>query len=346
MRRLHQVTAIMPEYFLSSQAIYLQKALSFRHRIFQISRCRCNNINHLRQKIGVYCRTWVHSYLNEIKAYCRRYFIPFFGRLNVRDIRAAHLEDFKAQLPPHLSSKTIYNIMGVLKKLFQDAYRRNDIPAPLRFPKVPLTEPTTKFLWPEEQEAILGQVQEPVYRIYYLFLMKQGCRPSEARALRWENIDLKNNLVTIASSFDRGHYRPFTKEREVRYLPLHPQVKEALVQLPRHLSGYVFVNRLGRVLSARRVDAVWKTAAAAAGIEATCYEGTRHSFASQAINRGVSQRKVGDFMGHRWEASTRRYAKMHAESLREVWGGEVCPQSVPEDKITKAKILKIQHKKR
>jgi len=59
MRRLHQVTAIMPEYFLSNQANYLQKALSFRHRIFQISRCRCNNINHLRQKIGVYCRTWV-----------------------------------------------------------------------------------------------------------------------------------------------------------------------------------------------------------------------------------------------------------------------------------------------
>jgi site-specific recombinase XerD len=132
----------------------------------------------------------------------------------------------------------------------------------------------------------------------------------------------------------------------VHYLPLHPQVKEALLQLPRHLSGYVFVNRLGRVLSARRVDAVWKTAAAAAGIEATCYEGTRHSFASQAINRGVSQRKVGDFMGHRWEASTRRYAKMQAESLREVWGGEVCPQSVPEDKATKAKVLKIRPKKR
>jgi site-specific recombinase XerD len=160
------------------------------------------------------------------------------------------------------------------------------------------------------------------------------------------DIDLKNDLVTIAASFDRGHYRSFTKEREVRYLPLHPQVKEAMLQLPRHLSGYVFINRLGRVLSARRVDAVWKMAAAAADIKVTCYEGTRHSFASQAINRGVSQRKVGDFMGHRWEASTRRYAKMQSDSLREVWGGEVCPQSVPEGKSIKAKILKIRHKKR
>jgi len=51
-------------------------------------------------------------------------------------------------------------------------------------------------------------------------------------------------------------------------------------------------------------------------------------------------------MGHRWEASTRRYAKMQSDSLREVWGGEVCPQSVPEGKTTKAKVLKIRHKKR
>ena len=59
MRRLHQVTAIMPVYRLYCQEIYFIKALSFRHRIFQIAICRCNNINHLRQKIGVYCRSWV-----------------------------------------------------------------------------------------------------------------------------------------------------------------------------------------------------------------------------------------------------------------------------------------------
>ncbi len=132
-----------------------------------------------------------HSYFNEVKAYSRRYFLPFFGSLSIRDIREAHLEDFKAQLPPRLSAKTIYNIMGVLRKLFQDAYRRKDILVPLRFPRIPLTEPTTRFLWPEEQEAILAQVKDQGYRTFYLFLMKQGCRPGEARALRWENVDLK-----------------------------------------------------------------------------------------------------------------------------------------------------------
>ena len=60
--------------------------------------------------------------------------------------------------------------------------------------------------------------------------------------------------------------------------------------------------------------------AAKAGVNATRYEVTRHSLASQAINRGVCERLVGDMLGHKNSKSTRRYAKMKAESLKQVWG--------------------------
>lgn len=49
-------------------------------------------------------------------------------------------------------------------------------------------------------------------------------------------------------------------------------------------------------------------------------EGTRHSLASQAINKGVSERLIGEMLGHRTSASTRRYAKVRAEALKGVWG--------------------------
>jgi len=64
-------------------------------------------------------------------------------------------------------------------------------------------------------------------------------------------------------------YRPRIKEWEKRYLPLHPEVKKALLQLPRHLAGFVFLNRFGRPLSSRRVEEVWRRAAQTAGINAT-----------------------------------------------------------------------------
>jgi len=281
------------------------------------------------------------SYIKEIKAYVRRHYQSFFGKMSIREIREAHIEDFKNQLPEHLSPKTVSNILGVLHKLLQDAYRRRDILAMPTFPKVPMDEPLTRFLWPEEQEQVLVQVKEPVYRVFYLFLMKQGCRPGEARALRWEDVNLKTDMVVIGAAFDRGVYRPRTKEREKRYLPLHPEVKKALQQLPRQLAGFVFINRFGRPLSSRRVEEVWRRAAQSAGINATCYEGTRHSFATQALGRGVHQRKIGAFMGHRRQESTARYAKVAAEFLKEVLD---CPQTVPGAEDDKVNMLKNKKK--
>lgn len=116
--------------------------------------------------------------------------------------------------------------------------------------------------------------------------MHQGCRPNEARALRWEKVDFKHDTVIIDAAFDLNRFRPSNKEEDIRYLPLHPEVRGALQKLPRHLNGYVFVNRHGRPLSASQVYVHWRRAAEKAGIKVTNYEGTRHSLASQAINRG------------------------------------------------------------
>lgn len=272
------------------------------------------------------------SYLTEIRDYVRRYYIPFFGKMNIRDLREGHIDDFKNWLPQHLSPKTVYNIIGILHKFFKDAFRRKDILVMPQFPKVEKGEPLTRWITEEEQRRILSKMNDPVRRAFYLFLMKQGCRPSEARALRWENLDLKNNIVIIAAGFNRNEYKPYTKERDVRYLPLHPEVRKALLALPRQLSGWVFTSN-GKPLTQCMVSHYWRRAARRAGIKISCYEGTRHSLASQAINRGVSERKIGDFLGHKVLTSTRRYAKMRVDSLREVWGEDVPNKSHKQEEL-------------
>lgn len=267
------------------------------------------------------------SYFKDLKGAARNYFIPFFGKKSIRDIRAGDIEDFRNSLPENLSLKTVHNLLGMLHKLFQDAHRLRDILHLPTFPRIKTKEPVTRWIMEDDQEKILEHVQEPVYRAFYLFLMKQGCRPNEARALRWEKVDLRNDVVTINAAFDLNTFRPSTKEGDTRVLPLHPEVKGALLQLPRALNGFVFVNRRGLPLSGCRVYDHWRQAAKRAGIKVTCYEGTRHSLASQAINRGVSERIVGDMLGHKCKASTTRYAKMRTETLKQVW--ELSPATVP-----------------
>jgi len=257
------------------------------------------------------------AYFKEVKRYVKAYFIPCFGRQNIRDIRKGHIMDFLAWLPEHLGAKTVANILGVLHRLLAEAHDRRDIAVMPRFPRVPKSEPQTKWLTREEQEAILSHCRDP-YRALFLFCMKQGCRVGEARALKWEQVDLKGRVVVIAAGMDLGHWKPYTKERDVRTLPLNSQVRAALLALPRSLSGFVFVNRDGRLLSDTRVRVHWKRAAAQVGITISCYQGTRHSFCTQRLIEGHSERKIMEVSGHKTTAAFRRYGKMVTEALRDV----------------------------
>lgn len=297
-------------------------------------------------RFGKYVEAWIErrsreqerrhiskSYLKGIRRYAASYFMPFFGTKSIRDLRTADIEDFRDWLPVHLSAKTVSNIMRVLHKLFQDALRRRDTLIMPEFPKIEVGEALIKWLSPEEQARILKRVQEP-YRTYFLFLMHQGCRPAEGRALKWENVKFRESQVIIQAAMDINEFRPFTKERDVRYLPLHPEVAAALRRLPRSLTGFVFVNRAGRPLSATRVQACWQKAARAAGLDVGLYQGTKHSLGTQAINRGVSERLLAEFFGHKDMKSTKRYSKVLTESLKAVWisSPEFVPKSSPDEK--------------
>jgi len=184
-------------------------------------------------------------------------------------------------------------MLGVMHKVFQDALEREDITKLPLFPKVKKREAKTCFITRKQQQELLAHAKG-VYGDFFNFLMLTGLRTSEGRALRWEDVDLKNDIVTIRGSFDLGVYKPYTKTGESRYLPLSPAAKEILKDQARALSGWVFINAQGRHLSEARVRNAWKSATKAAGLDITLYEATRHSFASQAISSGVPERLIGE----------------------------------------------------
>jgi hypothetical protein len=67
------------------------------------------------------------EYLRTIRVYVNRYLVPFFGKRSLQDLHEGPIEDFRDQLPTHLKAKTVYNIMGILKKMLADAHRRREI---------------------------------------------------------------------------------------------------------------------------------------------------------------------------------------------------------------------------
>jgi integrase len=116
---------------------------------------------------------------------------------------------------------------------------------------------------------------------------------------------------------DGEHYRPSTKEKDFRILPLSVEVMEALKLLPRSISGFVFTYN-GKPLRKGLVNSTWRAAAKKAGIDVCCYQGTRHSVASQLVNDGTSLELISKLLGHKTGVSTRRYAHVNGESLRDL----------------------------
>jgi integrase len=260
---------------------------------------------------------WSKGYAVAVGYVLKNHLVPFFGNKSIRDIRAAHIEDLLLELK--VSPKTQKNILGILHKILKDAFTREDIQRIPPFPEFEVPDSKIKWLEKDQQYKILDQIKQPIYRAFFLFLMKQGCRPGEARALRWENIHWKRGQVEISAAMDLGEYRNRTKEGDVRILPLHPEVAEALKSIPRHISGYVFTTNSGKPIHRNQYWEVWHKAATAVDIDINPYQGTKHSAATQAINAGVREEVVQAMLGHKDAKSTKRYAKLVTETLKGFW---------------------------
>ena len=78
--------------------------------------------------------------------------------------------------------------------------------------------------------------------------------------------------------------------------------------------------RTGGAWAHKGLQRVWNRAVKAVGLPPiSLYEGTKHSFATDAIRRGVPDRLVQRFLGHKNIESTRRYVRLADNALLEVF---------------------------
>lgn len=262
------------------------------------------------------------EYLRMIRSLCAHHVRGMFGNRSVRDITKGMLDDALVKLPKHLSTKTKYNVQGIVSKVLKDAFGREDIPKIPKVARIKVPDPRTSYIEEDAQAKVLEQITNPVTKAFFRFCMMHGCRPGEARALRWTDFDFGRGLVTIAAAMDQNEYRPCTKEGDVRVLPVNSECMAEIEALPRSLTGFVFTLR-GKPLRKEYVSLTWRRAAKRAGVNINSYQGTRHSLISQLLNAGHSEALVREIAGHRCESSIKRYRHIKAESLRALIDGKV-----------------------
>lgn len=156
----------------------------------------------------------------------------------------------------------------------------------------------TRYLAAEEKTRLLAVCPPDVRRIV-IFALKTGMRQSEILGLRWTDIDPVANTIELRR----------TKSGKIRYVPIHPDVREILNSLPR--SGeFVFAGERGGAGWHGTRRAAFEKALEKAGLRDVVFHTLRHTFASELVMKGVDLKTVSELLGHSSTRMTERYSHL------------------------------------
>ena len=169
-----------------------------------------------------------------------------------------------------------------------------------------------KTLSDEDIEKLIAGATNKLTRDLITFLIYTGCRKGEALNLKWDDVDLKNDVIAIKG----------TKTKYDRYIPISKPLKELLKAVEKK-DDYLYVfNDNGRKLGDFKKS--FHTACRNAGLKDLHIHDLRHVFASKMVMNGTSLYITGELLGHRTTQMTKRYSHLVPETLKkavdDVWG--------------------------
>jgi integrase len=270
------------------------------------------------------------STLDKYRAHVRMHINPVLGATKLARLTAPAIEHFRDDLLGRLSRPMAKKVLGSLKAILADAQRRGctaqNPAAVVRIRTKSRDERKaavgTDIPTKAEVNAILAAA-EGRWRPLFITAALTGLRASELRGLRWADVDLDAKLIHVRQRADQWSViGPPKSKAGHRSVPMTPMILAALrewrLACPRRQSEgrqsedsqpgqlwLVFPNGAGNPEShANIVNRGFGPVQVAAGVTDAAgkpkygLHALRHFFASWAIERGFSAKKLQALLGH------------------------------------------------
>ena len=288
-----------------------------------------------------------------------KHLYPAFGDLALQSITSSQLSAFFLKLKESgLSHSTVTGIYVTCNQLFKQAYLDESISQNpmdrVQRPRQRKEEQKkgVEAFTADELKSILSLLnsESVKWHCFVRLLIDTGIRRGEACALRWENIDLKDNSALIKENVcytpEKGVYIDVTKTGRERVVYFSQEVAALLKQYRSEqvaatarrkarlikdnqplqfekivIPDYVFTERgNSEPMHPDAVNRFFQKFGKKHGIEIHAHK-LRHSFASLAIVNGSDIASVSEVLGHADKATTLRvYSHADEESKRRAAG--------------------------
>jgi integrase len=289
-----------------------------------------------RQTVEQFLRSWLETKAAEVKESTWRIYemrvrvhiVPVIGKVKLSKLTAQQVQQvITTSLSGGLGGTSAGEVYGVLHQALQEAERlglvARDVSARVKRPHGKRREMHPLAL--DEVLRLLevsrGHWLDPLLRLALTTGMRQG----ELLALRWREVDLERQRLSVVVSLRYVHGEPrFSTpktEHSRRQIALVAEMVAVLrVQRQQQRAwrlaagpawrgdlrggeaggqqGVVFCDELGFTLRPGRLVLQFKALLAAAGLPSIRFHDLRHTTATLALKRGVHPKVVSDLLGH------------------------------------------------
>lgn len=234
----------------------------------------------------------------------KKYVAPAFKGYMISELRNPDLERINSQINTKDHKANINSTIATAKDFVRYLGRINPYISPDRMFVFKRFVPNTHVyhIWDREQETkFLNGIEEPKYKLLFTLLADYGFRISEVLALRYEDIDLDNNTISVKRILvvkNKEKRQMFTTPKtrnSIRTLQLLSEVKALLN--PEQRTGYLFEGKNAEVIGQTPVVKANKRFAKKAGLEPLKLHEFRHSCASNLLKAGIPVRVVARWLG-------------------------------------------------
>jgi integrase len=168
---------------------------------------------------------------------------------------------------------------ALAKRLTKTGFRTDNPFDSVKLPKDRITEERLKFYSLSEFSALVAAAQGQLFDVLRVG-GNTGLRPDELRWLRWEDVDLEHQRITVRRTSNGA-----VKGGKPKTVDLLPGAVEAFQAIDRHPSGWVFPSKLGKPRN-RQAEFGLRKLCDELGIEYKGLYGLRHFFAVMLATGG------------------------------------------------------------
>jgi len=251
-----------------------------------------------------------YIYTQHLRQRGKDHIFPFFGKADVRSIRAIHVQQFyHSLLKKKLASKTVKHVLDALRAFLNYLLGLDELEGVPRFPRVAVKPVREKgWLDREGQEKILGFI--PVkHQLIFRVLIETGVRMSEVCALRKK--DIRDGGVLVRRAFDERGFTKETKTGAEFFRPLSAETFALIFSAAKNKfpDAWLFNQISGSPYSRHLLYEIWSRACAKAGIKIAPSHASRHSKASQ--KRAALEERMLEELRHELEHSSAKTTLKH-----------------------------------